>query len=513
LSSSFVVAGKEDEEDDEDEMEAIHEIRWFAVPLILLGSIATASPAWSEERSESFDRDPGWDGGNHRAATPEPQMIRQDFGYSPTRHAGGHALGEIGGFITPAAEPAYYATPIDSADLDDRLTASGKFAATSPHFHVLVGFFNSATVKEWRTANSIFLRLYGRGDVFYAYVEYATSRWRAGGDSPGGFATIEDPETGKPQLKGFLSGGAVHTWLLVYDPEANDGAGSVTATIDGETAICHLDEGHKADGAAFDRFGLLSIPKSFDTGGEVWLDDVSVNGRKEDFASDPTWNEVGNRRTYLTDGVRPRFDFGFSDTQFAGGRGRGELGGVVFRGDIRYPDKIAYYADRLETLTLAKPLKASGRVSLRRGVSDSTTLLGFFHSQDSVAVTDSQASGFPMNFLGVVIEGPSREGFLFYPAYRFPGDAQEYARGPGLPHILPNGESSEWSLEFDPSAAQGMGRINLKFSDERVHLDLPTGHREAPARFDRFGIVTTWIDGNAQHVYFDDLTYTWRQDK
>jgi hypothetical protein len=24
--------------------------------------------------------------------------------------------------------------------------------------------------------------------------------------------------------------------------------------------------------------------------------------------------------------------------------------------------------------------------------------------------------------------------------------------------------------------------------------------------------VTTWIDGNAQHVYFDDLTYTVRQD-
>jgi hypothetical protein len=24
--------------------------------------------------------------------------------------------------------------------------------------------------------------------------------------------------------------------------------------------------------------------------------------------------------------------------------------------------------------------------------------------------------------------------------------------------------------------------------------------------------VATWIDGNAQRVYFDDLTYTWRQE-
>ncbi len=31
-------------------------------------------------------------------------------------------------------------------------------------------------------------------------------------------------------------------------------------------------------------------------------------------------------------------------------------------------------------------------------------------------------------------------------------------------------------------------------------------------RCDRFGLVTTWIDGHGQHVYFDDLTYTCRQD-
>jgi hypothetical protein len=485
-----------------------HSIRFLAA-LVLAAPVA----AKCEERRQSFDRDPDWDGRNHRAVVPEPQEIRQDFGYSATRNAGGASPGEIGGFSTPAAEPAYYARPIAAADFDDRLIASGKFAATSPHFHVLVGFFNSGSVNEWRTPNSIFLRLYGRGDVFYAYVEYATSRWRAGGDSPGGFATVEDPETGRPQLKGFASQGAVHTWSLAYDPEANGGAGSITATIDDETAICHLDEGHQADGAAFNRFGLLSIPKSFDTGGEVWLDDLSINGELEDFARDPGWEAIGNRRTYVSDGVRPRFDFGFSDTQFAGGKRKGELGGVVFRGDIRNADKVAYYGDRLAPLSLAKPLRASGRVSLRRGVSDSTTLLGFFHSEDSVAVIDSQSSGLPVNFLGVAIEGPSRDGFLFYPAYRFPEDAQGYARGPELPHILPNGESSEWSLEYEPPQDGQAGRITITFDNEQVNLDLPREHSPSNARFDRFGLVTTWIDGNAQHVYFDDLTYTWRQDR
>jgi hypothetical protein len=43
-----------------------------------------------------------------------------------------------------------------------------------------------------------------------------------------------------------------------------------------------------------------------------------------------------------------------------------------------------------------------------------------------------------------------------------------------------------------------------------VRLDLGEGTKKSAARFDRFGIVTTWIDGNGQMIYFDDLTYTCR---
>jgi hypothetical protein len=484
--------------------------------LILLTALllaASSAISFADERQESFDRDPGWDGYNHRATNPPPRDVRQDFGYSRTRHCGGGEPGELGGLLTPAAETAYYAKPIPVATFNDRLGVSGKLACTGRQFHVLVGFFNRDTVNEWRTPNTIVLRLYGRGDVFYAYLEYCTSRWRAGGDSPGGFATIDDPEKpGKKQLRGFKSQGAVHTWSLEYDPHGNDGRGVILATIDGERAVCILDEGHKADGAHFNRCGLLNIPKSYDSGGEIWLDDLTINSQTEDFAHDPGWEAVGNRRTYVTNSVRPRFDFGFSDTQLAGGKKRGELGGIVFRGDSRYADRLAYYGDRLQTLTLAKPLRASGKVALRRGVSDSTSLIGFFHSHRSIEVTPSQSSGWPMNFLGVAIEGPSREGFLFYPAYRFANGKEWNARGVDLPHILPNGESHNWSLELDPAADGGHGKITVVFDEHEVELPLPEGHRDSPAVFDRFGIVTTWIDGNAQHVYFDDLTYTWRQE-
>lgn len=476
----------------------------FAYAVGLLPSYAQAA-----ERTQRFDRDPQWDGRNHRATVPEPQLVTQQFGYSQTGNAGGAAIGEIGGLLTPAAEPTYYARPVGPSSFDDVLEAAGTFCATGRQFHVLVGFFNSATVNEWRTPNSIVLRLYGRGDVFYTYVEYATSRWRAGADAPGGFSTVIEPDSGKPQLKGF-DRGTPHTWSLRYDPQGNDGGGTITATIDNETAVCNLDAGHKNDGATFNRCGVLNIPKHFDQGGEVWLDDLRVNGELHAFDADPQWEAVGTQRTYRTLGVRPRFNFGYTPTRFAGGQGAGELGGEVFRGDCRSPERLAYYADRLERLTLDRPLRASGRVALRRGISDSTTLIGFFNSRSSVAVSESPSTGFPIDFLGLAIEGPSREGFLLYPVYHFADGSRDYARGDDLPHILPNGESADWTLEYTPPMATGRGELRATLGDRSgsvaiAQLPQPT------SVFDRFGIVTTWIDGNSQHVYFDDLMYTFRQ--
>jgi hypothetical protein len=472
---------------------------------VFVAALLGCAVAAAEERTEGFDKDPGWDGHNNRAAVPEKRTIRQDFGYSRTANAGGKP-GEIGGFITPAAETAYYARKIEPKSFATPLSASGTLVCKGRGFHTLIGFFHSGTVNEWRTPNTVALRLLGRGDVFYTYVEYTTAKWRAGGDSPGGFATVKNPTTNRVELRGFKNDVA-HPWSIKYDPAGNNGGGSVTVTLGGETAICHLDAGHKADGAAFNRFGLLPVLKSADGGGEVWLDDVTINGEKDDFTNDPKWEGVGNRREYQTADVRPRFDFGFTPTKHAGGAA-GELGGLVFRGDCRDATKLAAYGDRLKPLSLDKPLKASGKVALRRGVSDSTTLLGFYHSEDSLTVNPSQSSGFPKSFLGVAVEGPSREGFLFYPAYRVRGDGQGYANGPDRPHILPDGKSHDWSLAYDPTAADGRGRVVVTLDAKTVSLDLGPGDRMTGARFDRFGLVTTWIDGNAQRVYFDDLTYT-----
>jgi hypothetical protein len=474
---------------------------WLAFIAVLLGTTAVVAAA---ERTEHFDQDPGWDGHNNRATSPAPRTVRQDFGYSRTDHFGA-SPGEIGGFITPAAEPAYYAKKIPERTFRDGLSASGKILCAGREFHVLLGFFNAATVNEWRTPNSVALRLYGRGNVFYAYVEYCTARWRAGGDSPNGFVEAPEPGTGQIRMKGFTNG-AVHRWSLRYDPSGNGGGGSITVTMDDETAVCHLHPGHQADGATFNRFGLLNVVKSPDSGGEVWLDDITVNGESESFDRDPRWDERQNRRTYETRNVRPRFDFGYSATRHAGGRGPGEMGGLIFRGDGRYTNLMAFYGDPLESLSLAKPLKASGKISLRRAVTDSDVPFGFFHARHSLDSGGSDRISTPPDFLGVIIGGPSREGFMFVPAYRLHNTEGRSAAH--APYLLPDGVPHDWTFEYKPPGAGTPGSLTVTLDGERASLPFPREHQAMGAHFNRFGLITTHTDGNGQHLYFDDLTYT-----
>src|SRR5262245_8933928 len=115
---------------------------WAVCGAIVL-ACGLAGWAAAEERTERFDADPGWEGRNNRAAVPAKRTVRQDFGYSPaTAHAGGRP-GEVGGFITPAAEPAYYARKIGRKTFDDPLAASGTLLCRGRQFHVLLAFFNA----------------------------------------------------------------------------------------------------------------------------------------------------------------------------------------------------------------------------------------------------------------------------------------------------------------------------------------------------------------------------------
>jgi hypothetical protein len=256
--------------------------------------------------------------------------------------------------------------------------------------------------------------------------------------------------------------------------------------------------------------------KSADDPGQLWMDNVSVNGVSHTFDSDPNWEGLNNRSTYITTNVRPRFDFGYSPaTNLAGGLDGGEIGGHTFRGDSREEfngSRMAYYGDPLsETLTLHQPLHAEGKIAFHRGVSDSTTLIGFFHSEGSMRNSNSQDSATPENFVGAAIEGPSAEGFYLYPTYGVDLEGQRASGGRGTPtppFIYPDGESRDWTLDYDPNGNGGLGSITVSLDGQAVTLNLDPGHKQIGASFNRFGIITTHIDGSGQTVYFDDLTYT-----
>jgi hypothetical protein len=477
-------------------------LTYLVAVLSMISTLAESSRGQLLLKTETFDVDPGWDGRNNRASEPGPRQIVQNFGYNGSSSNAGGPAGEIGGLVTPAGEPAYYGKVISPKSFNDALSVSGILNIPQGGGHSLIGFFNADTVNEWRTPNTIAMRIYGRGTYFYAYLEYGTALWRAGGASFGGEAAIPSGPTDYP-------------FSLNYDPNGAGGQGTVTATLGTYNAVMSLDSGHKADGATFNRFGILNVMKSADDAGQLWLDNLTINGESHPFNTDPGWDQLNNRNTYVSTNVRPRFDFGYSPgTNYAGGQGGGEIGGHTFRGDSRVEfngSRMAYYGDPLnETLSLNQPLHAEGKVAFRRGVSDSTTLIGFFHSEDSVKSSNSQNSATPENFVGAAIEGPSAEGFYFYPTYGLDqeGVRADGGRGsPTPPFIYPNGASHNWTLDYDPNGAGGAGRIIITLDGQAVALNLDAGHKQIGAHFNRFGIITTHIDGSGQTVYFDDLTY------
>ncbi len=384
------------------------------------------------------------------------------------------------------------------------LSASGKILVLAGRGHFLLGFFRADTLNEWRTPNTIVARINVRGEGFHCHLEYCSSRWRAAA------GVIGEIVPGERISAKLIPCGKVYEWRLTYEPKADGGYGLVTLILGDETANCKIGPQGHADGASFTHFGLLPVLKAWDNPGEVWLSDVAINGMHFAFATDPEWDHLNNRRTYITTDTRPRFDFGWSLTQFAGGKTVGEMGGLIFRGDCRERHRLAAYGDKLSLLTLDTKLHVRGRVAMTRGVSDSTASIGFYHSVSSLKQNPAQDQAIPMDYLGINIEGPSSEGFFFYPVYRVHGNVAQpydYRSGNAL-RIYPDGKSHDWELDYDPGGARGRGQIRVSLDHQSCLLELVSGAKAINASFDHFGICTPWIDGNSVTAYFDDLEYT-----
>jgi hypothetical protein len=475
------------------------------------------APATTVLKTENFDRDPGWEGFNNRVVPKRVLMVKQDFGYTPTRHAG-RAAGEMGGLIQRASTPAFYADTIAVKTLDDPLTASGSFAITSTQAGagIFFGYFNAAQPGgSGRPIGSLGMDF----DFETTGGRLAVRLITSGNKSCGTFVTPYLP--GKFRPTPLRKDGTRYHWTLGYDPQASGGNGRFTFTLKSDehpvepidaglpepsrqealrrfpyttTFTVDLTPGFKSEGATFDRFGVLNMMKS---GGAatMFFDDLQYYGRVQGFSEDPGWAGVGNRVRYEESEQVGAHNFGFSATTSHAGGLPGEVGGSLWRsGDF------GYYADRVGPLELGQRLEANGKVKLVTAGPDSDIYLGWFNS----AARDIGAAN-AGNFVGIHVGGPTRIGHYFIPILvTGQGTMAKVDQGP----VLTPGKTFDWALIYDPAASGGNGALRVTLGSESVTLALRPGQKTQNARLDRFGLFTSTVGGQVVKIYLDDLRYT-----
>lgn len=483
--------------------------RLFFMTVSLLASLTSLPSAEPDkkpdrrlhQKTESFDKDPGWDGHNNRVKVEKPIPVVQDFGYSNTNHAGGKAAGEIGGRVQRSSTSAYYGMRLEKPKtLDSKLRCSGSFAVTQTGgtSALFFGWFNTKTPSS-RPYNWMGIFIGGEEKGCEVQVGYRT----AGGLADGlGRVTGLGPGGITPKVRdiNLIPINTRYTFDFVDDPEGGDGNGEITFTLGGKGPYTggpftfKLPPSHRKSGATFDAFGIMNSQVA---GGPLtaYFDDLLIDGRAESFNADPEWVGQGNRQKFDDYGLPGSHQFGYSDTAFAGGK-KGELGGLLYSS----PSTPGYYADKVGRLTLNDRLTASGKVALTEYGQDSGVYVGWFDSK--------KRSHPPANILGVLIDGPTSTAPRFRACVASSDPKAAHRQYKTAPLIAPDGKSHTWKIEYQPDADDGRGRLTVWLDDKKDTFTLPPEVRKAGATFDRFGLFVHEDGGTALRIYLDDLEYT-----
>jgi hypothetical protein len=479
--------------------------------------LCSSSVVWpAESKTESFDRDPSWEGHNNHVPAPTVKPLEQDFGYRETNFAGS-SPGEIGGVIWRAPNRASYAAQIPKKTLGDKLSASGMFAltASSGSSGAFFGWFDSAMPGDGRQSNLGF-HFAGQGEGARLTLRLVTATNQSCGAKITDWEVVKKGEKIRPPS--IANDGTRYTWKLDYDPAANDGQGQMQFTIvsnsqkpqpfEGKLITVALPKGYKDQGTKFDRFGLMNTMKPGNSM-SLYFDDVTHDGRTESFSQDPGWTGVNNQFSAPNREWGGAHDFGLSATTSHAGGSPGEVGGLMWRSGL-----YAYYADRVGPLTLQDRLEASGKMVLNVGPPDSGIYFGWFNSAEK-EFAPTQAG----NFVGIKIGGPTKVGHYFLPAYatdkttpiervgvRQHAETVSVDAGTG-PVVVPQ-KPQAWKVVYDPMGNNGQGTIEATLDDKSATFPLKPDDKAKGARLDRFGFFTTHRGGSFVRIYFDDLKYT-----
>jgi len=438
-----------------------------------------------ELRFQSFTADPRWQGRSNRRLG-KCATTRQAFG--------AQADGSIGGLITRSARPAWYGRRV-SAGFQRRLTVTGVLEVrrgpteSFPGGSAIVGFFNS-TSRDWRPPNQLGFQVNGdpvNGGDYSVVLAYGARDYETD--------HVDYGHAGRPF--GFRFGRR-YAWRLTYDPHS--GRGRITLEIPeaGPPARLTLAPGARTAGATLDRVGVTNQVVTRGRPLNVSISGLTVDGVRQSAAAQASgWKGHGNRVTFRDCLTGQPNLFGWT-----GSKDR-RVGGLIARTDEDHPHLRAFYADRIDGLTLDDRLQASGTVRLDRANSDSATLLGWFKADSAGADSGEQA---PPDFVGVSITGPSRVGQYFAPLV---SDRKGQGATDDTPGIVlnPAARTYRWSFDYFPDSGES-GVVVLRLGDRRTAWSLPTKVRRAGASLNRFGMRNLERGGSFQVVYFDDLAYT-----
>jgi hypothetical protein len=233
---------------------------------------------------------------------------------------------------------------------------------------------------------------------------------------------------------------------------------------------------------------------------------ADLRQKSEAFDRDPQWNAHNNQ--VKVEKPNPVVqDFGYSETNHAGGKGKGELGGRVQR--CTTP---AFYGRRFEKArTLGQKLRCSGTFAVTHTMGMSSLYFGWFNSQ-TMEVR-------PRNYLGMMINGEGR-GCEVHLSYNTTAGQSDGFRATGTGpkgvavrnfNLIPTDTPYTWELVYDPAANDGVGAITFTLGGKGPFTGGPFVHklspqqRKAGATFDSFGIVNPQSAGNWLTFYVDDL--------
>ncbi|WP_428938593.1 hypothetical protein [Fontivita pretiosa] len=248
-----------------------------------------------------LSKDPGWEGVGNRVTFVDRDFHgRHHFGYSETNWAG-KQIGEIGGTIwrNEPIDPlhAYYADEVGKLTLDDPISFEGQlcFVNGATDGDVFIGYFNEQQRLTKFTGGNrdyppdLAQRVGGRRNIHLGFDQRAarlggTMGFTIGGPTRVGFY-FAGTLVATADLAAGQNGPVIHPdgrprhFSFKYDPQANNGVGRVTCTLDDQSFGFDLTPEIRKAGVTFDHFGITS-PRVGGKWVTVYLDDLTYTARR-----------------------------------------------------------------------------------------------------------------------------------------------------------------------------------------------------------------------------------------